>query len=127
MTACLEEGPPRIYGDGEQTRDFICVVDAVRANLLAADAPRAAGSVCNVAAGARTSLNRLLDEIRRLTGAQVEAIHGRARDGRRARQPGRPRAGARAARLRAARELQQGLRRTVEQLRSQRRAEGEHS
>jgi UDP-glucose 4-epimerase len=80
-TACFAGVPPRIYGDGEQTRDFTCVIDAVRANLLAADAPRASGSVCNVAAGARTSLNQLLAEILRQTGAQVEAIHDPARDG----------------------------------------------
>jgi UDP-N-acetylglucosamine/UDP-N-acetyl-alpha-D-glucosaminouronate 4-epimerase len=80
-TACFAGVSPRIYGDGEQTRDFTCVVDAVRANLLAADAPRAAGSVCNVAAGVRTSLNALLAEIRRQTGAGVEAIHEPAREG----------------------------------------------
>ncbi len=81
VTACLTNTPPRVHGDGEQTRDFTCIVDAVRANLLAADAPRAAGSVCNVAAGARTSLNHLLDEIRRLTGSRVEAVHGPPREG----------------------------------------------
>jgi UDP-glucose 4-epimerase len=81
VTACLGGVAPRIYGDGEQTRDFTCVVDAVRANLLAADAPRASGSVCNVAAGARTSLNQLLAEIRLQTGARVEPIHVPAREG----------------------------------------------
>jgi UDP-glucose 4-epimerase len=80
-TACFSGVRPRIYGDGEQTRDFTCVIDAVRANLLAADAPRASGTVCNVAAGARTSLNQLLAEIRRQTGAQVEAIHDPPRGG----------------------------------------------
>jgi UDP-glucose 4-epimerase len=81
VTACLRGVAPRIYGDGGQTRDFTCVIDAVRANLLAADAPRASGSVCNVAAGARTSLNQLLAEIRRQTSARVEPIHAPAREG----------------------------------------------
>ena len=81
ITACLSGVAPRIHGDGEQTRDFTCVVDAVRANLLAADAPRAVGSVCNVAAGARTSLNQLVAEIRRQTGARVEPIHDPPRTG----------------------------------------------
>ncbi len=81
VTACLSGVAPRVYGDGEQTRDFTSVVDAVRANLLAADAPRAVGSVCNVAAGERTSLNQLLDEIRRQTGASVETIYEPAREG----------------------------------------------
>jgi UDP-N-acetylglucosamine/UDP-N-acetyl-alpha-D-glucosaminouronate 4-epimerase len=81
VTACLTGEPPRVYGDGEQTRDFTCVVDAVRANLLAADTLRAVGSVCNVAAGARTSLNQLLAEIRRQTGASVLPIHLPGREG----------------------------------------------
>jgi UDP-glucose 4-epimerase len=81
ITACLSGVAPRVHGDGEQTRDFTCVVDAVRANLLAADAPRAVGSVCNVAAGARTSLNQLVAEIRRQTGARVEPIHDPPRTG----------------------------------------------
>jgi UDP-glucose 4-epimerase len=81
VTACLDGEPPRIHGDGEQTRDFTSVVDAVRANLLAADAPGAVGTVCNVAAGGRTSLNQILDEIRRQTGAGVQPIHEPPREG----------------------------------------------
>lgn len=81
VTSCLEEQPPTVNGDGEQTRDFTNVSDAVNANLLAADAPKAPGAVCNVAAGGRTSLNELLGEIRRQTGAKVEPIHGPAREG----------------------------------------------
>lgn len=81
ITACLNGDSPTIHGDGEQTRDFTMVADAVRANLLAADAPGASGSVCNVAAGRRTSLNELLQHIRELTDAKVEAVHGPAREG----------------------------------------------
>ncbi len=81
VTACLENRSPRIYGDGEQTRDFTFVSDAVRANLLAADAPRAAGTVMNVAGGRRFSLNQLLREIIELTGAEVEPIHDPPRAG----------------------------------------------
>jgi nucleoside-diphosphate-sugar epimerase len=70
-----------VYGDGEQTRDFTFVRDAVAANLLAADAPRAAGEVLNVAGGRRVSLNQLLGEIRSLTGARVEPRYLPARPG----------------------------------------------
>ena len=49
-----------VFGDGEQTRDFTFVGDAVAANLLAADAPGAPGEVVNVAGGRRVSLNELL-------------------------------------------------------------------
>jgi UDP-glucose 4-epimerase len=81
VTACLTGASPCVYGDGEQTRDFTCVIDAVRANLLAADAPGAVGTVCNVAAGARTSLNDLIAEISRQTGANAPVIHQPAREG----------------------------------------------
>jgi UDP-glucose 4-epimerase len=80
-TACLAGRAPVVYGDGEQTRDFTFVADAVAANLLAADAPRAAGEVVNVAGGRRVSLNQLLDEIRELTGAAVAPRHEPARPG----------------------------------------------
>jgi nucleoside-diphosphate-sugar epimerase len=79
-TACLAGEPPVVFGDGEQTRDFTFVADAVAANLLAADAPGAAGEVVNVAGGRRVSLNQLLAEIRTLTGATQAPRH----------EPGRP-------------------------------------
>ena len=81
VTACLRGEPPIIYGDGEQTRDFTMVRDAVRANLLAADAPRASGQMCNVAGGVRTSLNQLFALIREATGASVDPRYVPARDG----------------------------------------------
>jgi nucleoside-diphosphate-sugar epimerase len=81
VTACLGNDSPRIYGDGEQTRDFSFVSDAVQANLLAADAPRASGTVMNVAGGRRVSLNQLLRDIIELTGANVEPHHDPPRSG----------------------------------------------
>ena len=79
--ACLAGEAPLVFGDGEQTRDFTFVGDAVAANLLAADAPRAPGEVVNVAGGRRVSLNQLLREIRELTHASVEARYQAARPG----------------------------------------------
>jgi UDP-glucose 4-epimerase len=81
ITACLRGEGPTIFGDGEQTRDFTMVYDAVQANLLAADAPRASGSVCNVAAGARTSLNQLFDAIRAETGTSAMPHYAPPREG----------------------------------------------
>jgi nucleoside-diphosphate-sugar epimerase len=81
VMACLGDESPRIYGDGEQTRDFTFVADAVHANLLAADAPRASGTVLNVAGGKRISLNQLLRDIVELTGAKVEPRHEPPREG----------------------------------------------
>jgi len=81
IRACLRGEPPRIYGDGEQTRDFTFVSDAVEANILASRAPGAAGAVINVAGGRRASLNQLFAAIRTQTGAKLEAIHEEARVG----------------------------------------------
>jgi len=80
-TACLRNEPPVVYGDGEQTRDFTFVGDAVAANLLAADAEKAPGEVINVAGGRRVSLNQLLDELRSITGSSILARHEAARAG----------------------------------------------
>jgi UDP-glucose 4-epimerase len=73
ICAALAGEGATIYGDGEQTRDFAYVQDAVRANLLAADAERAPGAVINVATAKRTSLNELWRAIRAITGVQAEA------------------------------------------------------
>jgi nucleoside-diphosphate-sugar epimerase len=81
VVACLRGVAPVVYGDGEQTRDFTFVEDAVRANLLAADAPGAAGQMVNVAGGQRVSLNRLLREIGELCGVSPSPRHEPARPG----------------------------------------------
>jgi UDP-glucose 4-epimerase len=81
VVACLRGEAPVVYGDGEQTRDFTFVDDAVRANLLAADAPDAAGQVVNVAGGRRVSLNELLREIGALCGSSPRARHEPPRAG----------------------------------------------
>lgn len=73
---------PVIYGDGGQTRDFVYVGDAARANLLAADAERAPGAVINVAGGRRISLNELWRQIRQATLCDLDPVYqaGRAGD-----------------------------------------------
>jgi UDP-glucose 4-epimerase len=81
VVACLRGEAPVVYGDGEQTRDFTFVEDAVRANLLAAQAGGAVGQVVNVAGGRRVSLNELLREIGALCGTSLRARHEPARAG----------------------------------------------
>jgi len=82
ITAALCNQPPTIYGDGEQTRDFTYIANAVEANLRACFAPSAvAGQVFNVGAGAQTSLNQLWREIKRLTHAKVDPVYEPARAG----------------------------------------------
>ncbi len=74
--------PPLIHGDGEQTRDFTFVADAVAANLCAADAPaEACGRVYNVGAGDAASVSRLARLIRDLLGTGPEPILGPPRPG----------------------------------------------
>jgi nucleoside-diphosphate-sugar epimerase len=71
-----------IFGDGEQTRDFNFVGNAVDANILAAEASdEAFGKVINVAGGERISVNQLFDEIAKLVGSDQRPIHGPARLG----------------------------------------------
>jgi UDP-N-acetylglucosamine/UDP-N-acetyl-alpha-D-glucosaminouronate 4-epimerase len=72
--------PPTIYGDGEQSRDFVFVEDVARANLLALEAP-AAGLVSNVARGEAVTLNRLVAELRDLTGRDLDPVHEDPRPG----------------------------------------------
>ncbi len=80
--AYREGRAPKIFGDGEQSRDFTFVADAVHANLLAAGAPaESCGRAYNVAAGRRTTLNELVREIRSLMGGTAEAVHEPERAG----------------------------------------------
>lgn len=68
---------PTVYGDGEQTRDFLHVSDVARANVLAATVVQEAaiGSVFNIAGGDGTSLNQLLDLMRKALGVNIAAVH----------------------------------------------------
>ncbi|MHC4788921.1 MAG: NAD-dependent epimerase/dehydratase family protein, partial [Planctomycetota bacterium] len=70
---CLAEGRrPRMFGDGQQSRDFTFVEDVVAANLLAARAPGAEGEVFNVGTGRRHTLTDLLALLQELMGEEVE-------------------------------------------------------
>jgi UDP-glucose 4-epimerase len=81
IRSCLTGRPATIHGDGGQSRDFTYVGDAVRANLLAARAPGAAGRVLNVAGGRRITLNELLRTLQEITGSRVAPVHTPARLG----------------------------------------------
>lgn len=75
ITAALDHRAPTIYGDGEQSRDFIYVEDVVRANLLAADATGAVGGVFNIGGGRSTTLNELIAWLRQITGREITPQH----------------------------------------------------
>jgi nucleoside-diphosphate-sugar epimerase len=80
-TAFLEDAQPLVFGDGEQTRDFTYVENAVQANLLACEAPNVSGRVFNVGVGGRVSLNGVLRELAKITGKTLEAKYDPPRDG----------------------------------------------
>lgn len=70
-----------IHGNGEQTRDFTYVTDAVRATIAACAAPAAAGRVINIARGERLSVNAMYAVMQRITGTLVQAHHTDRRAG----------------------------------------------
>ncbi len=80
-TAFLEDKQPVVFGDGEQTRDFTFVDNAVHANLLACEAPNVAGKVFNVGCGDRISLNQVLAALRKIIGKPLEAKYEPPREG----------------------------------------------
>lgn len=81
FTARIMRGEPlTIFGDGEQTRDFIDVRDVATANVAAAENPEANG-VFNVGAGAPASVNEIAALLREVTGADVGTMHEPPRPG----------------------------------------------
>ncbi|MDQ3066260.1 MAG: SDR family oxidoreductase [Actinomycetota bacterium] len=70
-----------IHGDGTQSRDFTFVANVVEANILAADAEDAAGTVLNVATGRQASVNDLADAIGAALGKPVEKAYLPVRTG----------------------------------------------
>lgn len=69
-----------IFGDGEQTRDFVHVNDVVQANIKAADAIGVSG-VFNIASGTRVTINRLVEMITAGNNNPVKIEHGPERPG----------------------------------------------
>jgi UDP-N-acetylglucosamine/UDP-N-acetyl-alpha-D-glucosaminouronate 4-epimerase len=70
ITQMLKGQPPTIFGDGEQSRDFTYIDNAVEANLLACKAmtDKAAGQMFNIATGRRITLNETFKLLQPLTG-----------------------------------------------------------
>ena len=81
VSMILSGSRPVIYGDGEQSRDFVFVGDVAKANLLAATTPGVAGGIFNIGRGERTTLLELLTRLREILGQSIEPIHEPARIG----------------------------------------------
>lgn len=76
----LKNEPITIFGDGEQTRDFVYVEDVVAANARLALAHEATG-VYNVARGGRLTINQLAERILEITGSRSPLRHAEKRPG----------------------------------------------
>jgi len=74
-----EGSPLIIFGDGEQTRDFTFIADAVEANILAAESN--ASGVFNIGRGKSITINELAKLVIKLTGNNVEPVHQEPREG----------------------------------------------
>lgn len=82
MEAVKNNQPATINGDGEQTRDFTFVENAVQANIKGFFAPKeAANQVFNIACGERISVNYLWEHINNAASKNVKAIYGPSRQG----------------------------------------------
>lgn len=115
--ALLDGAPVRINGTGEQTRDYVYVEDVMRANMAVSENDFA--GIFNVGTGVETSVNDLFETLRRTIGSNAKAEHAPAKAGEQMRSVldgGKLR---RAAKLPEPVTLEEGIRRTVEWMRSE--------
>ncbi|MCX7942629.1 MAG: GDP-mannose 4,6-dehydratase, partial [Dictyoglomaceae bacterium] len=81
ITSLLKKEPPTIYGDGEQTRDFIFVEDVVSANIQAIRGKGIEGKIFNISSGKRISIKELFLKLKELIKVDVEPIYAPERRG----------------------------------------------
>lgn len=105
-----EGKPVTLYGDGRQTRDFISVHDAARANVVAATSPAIASGVANICTGRATSLLEILAVFRAAHPAVAAPSHAAPRAGDILHSCGAPDEAARALGFKARVTVEEGLR-----------------
>lgn len=81
VTMILNDQPPTVYGDGEQSRDFTYIDNVIEANLLAASTKETHGEVVNIACGDRVTINAIIDLINETFGKNVKANYVPERPG----------------------------------------------
>ncbi|HEC21757.1 MAG TPA: NAD-dependent epimerase/dehydratase family protein [Chloroflexi bacterium] len=81
LKAALSGASLVIFGDGEQTRDFVYVDDVVDALVAASTAPGVDRQVINVGSGTETSINDLVAAIERVVGRELEPIYNTGQEG----------------------------------------------
>jgi UDP-glucose 4-epimerase len=81
MSKAVSGQAPVIFGDGNQTRDFVYVEDVVKGLLLAAGGDVEAGDVFNIGSGSRVTINRLWELVASLSGRLTDPEYQPARPG----------------------------------------------
>jgi UDP-N-acetylglucosamine 4-epimerase len=83
VKSILENTPPVINGDGEHSRDFTYVANAVQANIKAmfTENKKAVNQVYNIACGQQTSLNQLFKYLKDIAGSSLQPLYGPERKG----------------------------------------------
>lgn len=72
---------PIIFGDGNQSRDFVYVGDVVRANIMAIEDSKADNKTFNVGTCTETSVNKLFNMLKNMTGYKGNTLHTKAKKG----------------------------------------------
>ena len=81
MTAAMNDEAVEVHGDGLQSRDFTYISDTVRATLLAAKAPKAAGHSFNVGNGKTYTVMDIVHGIEEIAGKPLRYSHTKPREG----------------------------------------------
>jgi nucleoside-diphosphate-sugar epimerase len=81
ITTLLADGQPVIFGNGDQSRDFIFVENVVQANLLACETQNCAGRTFNIGTGGRYTLNETLRLLEKISGKKASAKYEPPRSG----------------------------------------------
>jgi UDP-glucose 4-epimerase len=108
----LKNRPVTIYGDGKQTRDYICVDDVVSANMLAMQ--KNTVGIFNIGTGKETNVLAVFKKLKKLTGSSVPERHAPASPGELLRSSLDARKAARELGWKPSVGLDEGLRKTVE-------------
>ncbi len=117
--ALMDRRAPVIYGDGDQSRDFVYVADVVQGNLLAAEAGESVPSLVNVGTGHAVTIRRLALLLADVLPGAPAATSAPPRPGDLHASCSDPRLAWEALGFRPAYDLQRGLRHTVEWMRGQ--------
>lgn len=78
----MDNRPPTIFGDGEQTRDFVFVEDVVSANMLALTEKKADGEIFNIATGKATTINKIVQVLLEIMDKKkLKPVHQEPKEG----------------------------------------------